>query len=213
MTLQCPHCAHPVPREASFCPNCGGRLTISSATAPLAPVGTVPADAPVQRRGIARSLVISGLLLALVLGSVLVLMRMQVDQIVGNVESAIGATFAPAAAPVSAACKAAMRPFVDQLQELNSRLSVGLNFSDYSERVGDARVAYDAIDIPSLDQSCLTLVGGPAEDAFNAYVRAYNTWNNCIDDIDCDNDKIRPKLQDEWAKATEILTTLRTRLR
>jgi hypothetical protein len=36
----------------------------------------------------------------------------------------------------------------------------------------------------------------------NAYTRAYNTWNDCIGDINCSNDSIDSKLQADWAKAT-----------
>jgi hypothetical protein len=98
---------------------------------------------------------------------------------------------------------------VETLEDLDSRLSVGLNFSAYSERVGDARVAYDRIDVGDLDSGCIEHVGAPAEDAMNAYINAYNVWNDCIGDIDCDNDSITPELQAEWADATELIQEAR----
>jgi hypothetical protein len=98
---------------------------------------------------------------------------------------------------------------VEALEDLDSRLSVGLNFAAYSERVGDARVAYDRIDVDDLDGGCIEHVGAPAEDAMNAYVRAYNVWNDCISDIECENDTITPDLQAEWADATELVEQAR----
>lgn len=109
----------------------------------------------------------------------------------------------PAVVPVN--CPDEMVEFVEALQDLDSRLNVGLNFQAYSERVGDARVAYDRIDIDELGSGCVEHVGAPAEDAMNAYIDAYNTWNDCIGDIDCDNDSITPDLQAEWADATELV--------
>jgi len=102
--------------------------------------------------------------------------------------------------------------FVETLEDLDSRLNVGLNFQAYSERVGDSRVAYDRIDIQDLGSGCIDHVGSPAEDAMNAYIRAYNTWNDCIGDIDCDNDSITPDLQAEWAEATELVEDARAGL-
>lgn len=98
-----------------------------------------------------------------------------------------------------------MVEFVETLQDLDSRLDVGLTFAAYSERVGDTRVAYDRVDIEDLDGGCLEHVGVPAEDAMNAYIRANNTWNDCISDIDCDNDSITPDLQSEWADASQLV--------
>jgi hypothetical protein len=105
-----------------------------------------------------------------------------------------------------------MAPLTDTLTDLDSRLNVGLNFTAYSEKVADARVAYDRIPMSDLDSTCIRLIAQPEEDAFNAYVRAYNTWNDCIGDIDCSNDTIESELQAEWSNATDLLTTVRSRL-
>lgn len=113
-------------------------------------------------------------------------------------------TFAPTDNVLSEDCVANVGDFVDALFELDSRLDVGLTFSAYSERVGDAKVAYDRIDINALDGDCLALAV-EAESAYNAYVVAYNTWNDCISDIDCDTDSITPDLQKEWAEASTLL--------
>lgn len=88
------------------------------------------------------------------------------------------------------------------LSDLDSRLSVGLSFQDYSERVGDVRVAYDAIDYTALDPACTLGVGIQLEKATNSYIRAYTRWNNCIEDLDCSTDSIDKELQRNWARAT-----------
>jgi hypothetical protein len=113
----------------------------------------------------------------------------------------------PDVVPIS--CPDEVIDLVETLEDLDSRLSVGLNFAAYSERVGDAQVAYDRIDVKDLDSGCIEHVGAPAEDAMNAYIRAYNIWNDCIGDIECENDSITPDLQAEWADATGLIQEAR----
>jgi hypothetical protein len=113
----------------------------------------------------------------------------------------------PDVVPIS--CPDEVIDLVETLEDLDSRLSVGLNFAAYSERVGDAQVAYDRIDVQDLDSGCIEHVGAPAEDAMNAYIRAYNIWNDCIGDIECENDSITPDLQAEWADATGLIQEAR----
>lgn len=106
-------------------------------------------------------------------------------------------------------CPAEMETLVDALQELDSRLTVGLSFQDYSDRVGDVQVAYDQLDVDDLGLDCLEDVGVQAEKALIAYVDAYNIWNDCISDVDCINDSITPDLQAKWAEATEFIEEAR----
>ncbi len=88
------------------------------------------------------------------------------------------------------------------LEEVNSRLSVGLAYDEYSTQVGNARVAYDRVPIGKLDPECLLEVGVHLEDAMNAYVKADDAWNGCIVDFGCATDSIDPELQRRWAQAT-----------
>ena len=126
------------------------------------------------------------------------------------------ASIPPSATPqpdvVSVACVDSVGPFVEALQDLNSRLNVGLNQAAYSEKVGDVRVAYDRIDWTEVEALCITQVGKPAEDAFNAYVRANSAWSKCLQARNCNYDKVRPRLQKEWASATELLDAIEKRL-
>ena len=119
--------------------------------------------------------------------------------------------------PISyALCEEEFTPFLESLQELDARLNIGLSYDDYSERVGDVSVQYDRLDFDLVDPACLIGVGVPLENAFNRYVEAYNTWQACIEDINCSTDSITSKLQEKWSRATgaienaeEALDTLR----
>jgi hypothetical protein len=107
------------------------------------------------------------------------------------------------AAALQAECEAQFRDLLDELAELDSRLAVGVQFDDYLDLVGDARVAYDAIPFDDLAQDCVVEVGLPAEKALNLYVKASNLWNNCVGNFNCDFDKdLEPKLQERWAEAS-----------
>jgi hypothetical protein len=64
-------------------------------------------------------------------------------------------------------------PLIAALSELNSRLSVEMPFADYGQKVGDARVAYDALDTTSLAAGCVSVVGVPAEKALDVILQAY----------------------------------------
>lgn len=105
-------------------------------------------------------------------------------------------------------CARAIKPLRDSLQQVNSRLSVGLNYSDYNNRVGDVRVAYDsqlkAIEAAGAD--CLD-AAEPLETAYNSFVKVSGIWSDCIDDYNCDFSKgdANTKAQAGWAKAGRAL--------
>jgi hypothetical protein len=107
-----------------------------------------------------------------------------------------------------AACDEHFSKLLKALDNLNSRLDVGLNYSQYGSKVGDAKVAYDAAfkeETSSSDSggaiTCLTSVGLPAEKALNSYYKASNAWTKCFDDYACDDDTVKPKLQKYWGRA------------
>jgi hypothetical protein len=94
------------------------------------------------------------------------------------------------------------------LQEIDSRLSVGMNYDEYGDFVGDAQVAYDRLfDGPDLSRQCLLKVGIPLEGALNIYIDVYGIWGDCINDYGCDfsEGETNKKVQAKWAKATEVL--------
>ena len=110
-------------------------------------------------------------------------------------------------------CEGQTNALLREVRELNSRLSVGLPYADYSEQVGSIRVAYDQVPFGNLDLDCGLEVGIPLEDALNSYVKAGNTWGDCIEDFNCDVDAIDPELQDKWNAATEHLDDATSGLR
>jgi len=99
-----------------------------------------------------------------------------------------------------ASCNGQVGRLISRLEDLSSRLDVGLNFSDYSSKVGDVSVAYHRIDFKGMDFQCLA-AGVPAEAALNAYDAAYNKWNACISNFSCSTHSIKPFLQEKWAVA------------
>jgi hypothetical protein len=98
-------------------------------------------------------------------------------------------------------CESQMGDLLADVRELNSRLAVGLPYDDYSRQVGSIRVSYDQVPFSQLDLDCTSGVGLPLEDALNNYVKAGNTWGDCIEDFNCDVDSIDPELQSKWTAA------------
>jgi zinc-ribbon domain len=208
---RCPSCSNPIAPDARFCPSCGQRLTMAPAPGPAVGPAAVPSvpPPPAQRSGPPAILIV----VALVVVGGLAAFGLVQTGVIGARPTVPppGATIAPptSAPGVSDDCIRELGPFVSALEDLDSRLSVGLNFNDYSTRVGDTRVAYDRINLAKVDTLCLTVVGSPAEDALNAYVEAYNTWNDCIGTPGCTNDSIKSQLQAQWSKATSLIDRIR----
>lgn len=113
---------------------------------------------------------------------------------------------------VSSDCATALADLTDALFELDSRLNVGLSFAAYSEKLADARVAYDKVKFGNLDTDCILGVGQPAEKAMNEYIKAYTTWNDCIKKTGCDTDSVTPQLQSHWSISTRTLAEVKKRL-
>ena len=104
-------------------------------------------------------------------------------------------------------CDELVSDFREKLEDLNSRLGVGIKPDDYSNRVGDIRVAYDKVewdDTPNV--YCLQKVGVPLETAMNDFVKAGATWGDCISDFDCDVEKDKlPGMQKKWTHAGKMI--------
>lgn len=106
-------------------------------------------------------------------------------------------------------CAETTDAFRAALQQLDSRLEVGLNYQDYSERVGDARVAYDTIDVDELQAISPTCLSSAAklETAYNKFLQVQQIWDSCIDDYACDFSEgaTNQKAQVGWVKAGTAL--------
>jgi hypothetical protein len=119
-------------------------------------------------------------------------------------------------AGVSAAtrrCRAQLHGLLDSMDALRGNLAVGLSYDAYLHGVQAARVAYDGIPVDRLALGCLVAVGTPAERALNRYADAANTWGDCLALVSCDSESVEPKLQHEWALASERLSSAQEGLR
>lgn len=103
-------------------------------------------------------------------------------------------------------CDQGLGGLLEAAQDLDSRLDVGLNYDEYSDRVADVNVAYNNIDFKNdLDFTCISAAGLSLEKALNKYVDAYRVWDECFADINCDNDSIDGELQTNWFAASSAV--------
>ncbi|WP_217924506.1 hypothetical protein [Miltoncostaea oceani] len=112
----------------------------------------------------------------------------------------------------TAACEQELGELITSLEEVQSRLSIGLPYADYRDRVADARVVYDRIDFDDVEPGCTQDVGVFVEQGLNRYIRAATRWGNCIEDFECDIDSIDPALQREWNRASDLIDRARAGL-
>lgn len=103
------------------------------------------------------------------------------------------------------ACVAGLGRLLNALDEVDARLNVGLSQDEYSGLVGDASVAYNRLDVPSLGEGPCLAAGAQLEDALNDYSAVASRWNDCIYDFYCDVDSIDPMMQRGWASATRAI--------
>lgn len=101
-------------------------------------------------------------------------------------------------------CEQSMAPFRSTLKDLDGRLDIGLNYLDYSQQVSNAAALHNQIDFDaSID--CLTKVGLPLEKALRHHSNAYDTWQECAEELGCDPDEMETDLRDDWMKASRQL--------
>ncbi len=110
-------------------------------------------------------------------------------------------------------CKTQLGDLLGSMDTLRQKLAVGLNYGAYLHEVRTARDAYDGVPVDRLALACLIAVGTPAERALNRYTEAANTWGDCLASASCDSESVEPKLQHEWALASERLSSARQGLR
>ena len=110
-------------------------------------------------------------------------------------------------------CNNQLAGLLEEAQELDSRLSVGIQNVEYGQAVGDVRVEYDQVPFQALGIDCVSEVGLPLENALKSYAKAGDVWNGCITEFDCDVDSIDPILQRHWQKASGLVTDAQSALR
>ena len=110
-------------------------------------------------------------------------------------------------------CEEQLGQLLKEIQEMDSRLAVGLAYAEYGRQVGNIRVAYDVVPFRKLGLACVGDVGKPLEDAMNSYSSAGDRWNDCITDFSCKQDSIDPLLQADWLDASSDLRRAQSGLR
>ena len=91
------------------------------------------------------------------------------------------------------------------MNDLRQSLLAGLSYAEYVVRVGAIRDAYEAVPVKKLGVDCLDGAAGDAEDAFNQYLRAANTWGDCAATAGCAASEIEGRLQRRWRIASKSL--------
>jgi hypothetical protein len=109
------------------------------------------------------------------------------------------------AKPQTADCEAQLGEFLARMTDLRQSLLAGLSYAEYVVRVRAIRDAYEAVPVKKLDASCLDGPASDAEDAFNQYLRAANTWGECAATAGCAASEIEGKLQRRWRIASKGL--------
>jgi hypothetical protein len=102
-------------------------------------------------------------------------------------------------------CEAQLGEFVSRMTDLRQSLLAGLSYAEYVVRVRAIRDAYEAVPVKKLGVDCLDGAAGDAEDAFNQYLRAANTWGDCAATAGCAASEIEGKLQRRWHIASKSL--------
>jgi hypothetical protein len=116
---------------------------------------------------------------------------------------AAGAKTSPA--PGTSGCSARLGEFVARMDDLRQSLLAGLSYAEYVVRVKAIRDAYEAVPVDRLGAACLAGTAAAAEDAFNQYLRAANTWGDCAGTEGCAASEIESKLQHRWRIASKHL--------
>jgi hypothetical protein len=102
---------------------------------------------------------------------------------------------------VTAYCSPQLRVFIDALGEVDTQLDFGVNFQEYRSLLVSAQRAYRRVPWKSTWGVCLSGVGVPGERALNAYIRAFNSWNSCIQRLTCNSYASNEYRQRQWRMA------------
>ena len=223
----CPKCGTSIEAEDQFCRKCGSpRPTAHEGPQPgerEAPPEPPPEQRQTRRRGFVLRIALYLLVAGAAATALVIYGRSDVDagdnrgELANQVKelSRENARTREAAAErfaIYATCREELSPLIRGLQDLDSKLDVGLAYAEYSTEVAQLSVEYNGIRFGRLDFECVASAGVPAETAFNQYRKAYFEWDECFDDLDCDLDFIEPTLQTYWSKASSNVTEAKTGL-
>lgn len=107
-------------------------------------------------------------------------------------------------ARLQTACTSELSDFKSELENVNSKLTVGMTQSDFNKALGDVQVKYDRLDSDAIngDVYCSGNVGEPLQDAFNDFVKSNSAWAKCINAYNCEvKGDVLKGLQKQWSSA------------
>lgn len=203
-SARCPSCQAKLAAGTSFCGSCGAEVPVVE--------GTPGADPPAPRSrpsaGRIAAIVASVFLIGGLAVGITAKIRHDNAEKKEQAQRLAAKKKAAAKLRVEKAeydkCFAEESDLLAQLDEVNARLDVGMNFRDYSDTVSDISVEYSKSDSSDLGIDCLGDVAVPAEVAVRQHVGAARKWSNCFDDLDCDPETV--DLQTYWSRATSNTT-------
>ncbi len=105
----------------------------------------------------------------------------------------------------TAACSAHLTGFLDQLEHLRRSLVVGVSYEQYVSELGTVRRSYEQVPVGKLDLACVSGPANSAEQSFDAYLAAANTWGDCVSESGCETSALEPKLRRKWQIAAKRL--------
>ncbi|MEW6153919.1 MAG: hypothetical protein AB1673_08025 [Actinomycetota bacterium] len=101
---------------------------------------------------------------------------------------------------------------VTALQDVESKLTVGITYDEYRVANQSIQVAYDAIDFKGLPRGCLD-AGVAAEEAHNLHRQALTSWKACLDDaLRCPVNSSKAERQRLWSEASDKLAEAKREL-
>jgi hypothetical protein len=110
-------------------------------------------------------------------------------------------------AATSASCAAHLGGFVAALEHLRRSLAIGVSYEQYVSELATVRRSYEQVPVGKLDLACVAGAAKGAEESFDGYLAAANTWGDCVSEAGCETAELEPKLQHEWQAAAKRLTT------
>jgi hypothetical protein len=108
------------------------------------------------------------------------------------------------------ACQALTADFIDSLDRLRGRLVTKIAYAQYVEALKEIRKSYDGLPVGRLPGDCLKGPGALAEETFNMYIKAANTWTRCVTDSACEVATLMPVIEKMWWAAGLSLSRVHT---
>jgi hypothetical protein len=121
----------------------------------------------------------------------------------------------PAAAKpagAAAACSSQLGGFLAGLEHLRRSLAIGVSYEQYVSELGTLRRSYERVPVGRLDLACVAGAASSAEQSFDGYLAAANTWGDCVSEAGCETAELEPQLQRKWRAAAKRLAAAKRAL-